>query len=144
VGSESASIGFIPARSNPHLQSSFPFLLVSFSSRAESRRLRFDRSRVPRPPNHRCLPIRRRRNQKGPLRLNNRELNAEIEKIDRAMALLDDERTALVHRLIEIRSRDPTAPKVLHFPGRISVRRLPRESADEWPPGPEATMPEPE
>jgi len=44
------------------------------------------------------------------------------------------------HRLIEIRSRDPTAPKVLHFPGRISVRRLPRESADEWPPGPEATM----
>ena len=76
--------------------------------------------------------------------MNNRELNAEIEKIDRAMALLDDERTALVHQLIEIGSRDPAAPKILHFPNRVQVRRPPPESADDWPPGLGATMPEPE
>lgn len=73
--------------------------------------------------------------------MNNRELNAAIEKIDRAMTLLDDRRSALVHRLVGASSRDPAAPKILHFPSRVRVRRPPRESADEWPPGSGAKMP---
>ena len=69
------------------------------------------------------------------LQLNTKELTEEIFQIEAAMALLDARRSALVHRVVGLASRDPTAPKILHFPGRIRVRRTPRESADEWPPG---------
>lgn len=64
-----------------------------------------------------------------------KSLTEQIEEIDRQMATLDDQRCALIYRLSNSLSRNQASPKVLHFPNRVSVRRLLHGSENGWPKG---------
>jgi hypothetical protein len=128
------SVGFTAAISYPHLESSLPLLLVSSPPTPNQVDCRLI-DHCCRSPTQSAYPLVEAPQPERTSRLNNKELNAAIEKIDRAMALLDDQRSALVCRLIDLSSHDPSAPKILHFPSRVWVRRPSRESAEEGPPG---------
>ena len=69
------------------------------------------------------------------LPLNTQELTEEISHIETAMTRLDDRRSALVHRLTEASTQSDSPHKILHFPGRVLVRRSPRGAAADWPRG---------
>lgn len=52
-----------------------------------------------------------------------KNLNEQLDRIDQAMANLDDRRSALIHRISNSASRNHNSSKVIEFPTRITVRR---------------------
>jgi hypothetical protein len=65
--------------------------------------------------------------------MSSKNMNHELEMIDGAIAELEDRRTELIHQIDNINSRKRGSSRVLQFPSRVTVRRSPRDSDDDWP-----------
>jgi hypothetical protein len=64
-----------------------------------------------------------------------KSLTEELEIIDQTMAELDDRRAAIINRMADSSDRHNLPSNVLQFPGRVTVRRSPKGSSGDWPPG---------
>jgi hypothetical protein len=74
--------------------------------------------------------------------MNSKKLHDQLEMIDGAIAELEERRTELINRINDFNSRKRGSSKVLQFSSRVTVKRSPRGSDDDWPKGLDAKSPD--